>query len=171
MSDGHDPHRRSRLVMASLAWLIIGVGFFWFFTHWDEMQRNPNPARILNAQTGELTLKRNAAGHYVADGEINGHGVTFLVDTGASQIAIGQSVARNLKLKLGSELVLETANGRVAGYQTRLDRVRVGPLEARDIRAVVTEGIRDDTVLLGMTFLTRVEFTQRGDTLVLRPLP
>jgi aspartyl protease family protein len=92
-----------------------------FFTHWDEMQRNPNPARVLNAQTSELTLKRNAAGHYVADGEINRRSVTFLIDTGASQIAVGQSVARILKLKLASELVLETANGRVAGYQTRLD--------------------------------------------------
>jgi aspartyl protease family protein len=156
--------------MAALAWLIIGVGFFWFFTHWDELQRNPNPARLIDGQQGALLLKRNASGHYVAEGSINGRTVTFLIDTGATQVSLGPSLARALGLKLGMELMLETANGRVVGHQTRLDKIRVGPLEARNVRAVVTEGMRDDVVLLGMTFLRRVEFTQRGDTLVLRPL-
>jgi len=171
MSAEADPYRRSRLIMAGMAWLIIALGLFWFFTHWDESQRNPNPARLVDGQKGELILKRNSGGHYVAGGEINGRAVTFLVDTGASQVALGESVARDLGLKSGIGVVLETANGRVAGYEARLDRVRVGPLEARNVRAVVTEGIRDDVVLLGMSFLKRVEFTQRGDTLVLRPLP
>ena len=171
MEEEADPHRRSRLTMAALAWLVIAVGFFWFFAHWDQQQHNPNPARVVDRQQGELVLKRNIAGHYVAAGEINGEAVTFLVDTGASQVALGQSLAKTLRLKQGMPLTLQTANGPVAGYQTRLDRVRIGPLEAREVRAVVTEGIRDDTVLLGMTFLKRVEFTQRGDTLVLKPLP
>ncbi len=157
--------------MAGLAWLLIAGGLFWFFTQWESEQRNPNSAEVIAGQQGELKLARNAAGHYVVDGEINGRPVTFLVDTGASQIAMSRSLAEALELRPGPRLTLETANGVVAGYQARLEEVRVGPLKARDVAAVVTEGIRGDTVLLGMSFLRRVEFTQRGNSLVLRPLP
>jgi len=57
------------------------------------------------------------------------------------------------------------------GYRTRLERVRIGPIELRDVAAVATDGMDEAIVLLGMSFLKRVEFAQRGDRLTLRVAP
>ncbi|MCX7198347.1 MAG: retropepsin-like aspartic protease [Proteobacteria bacterium] len=57
------------------------------------------------------------------------------------------------------------------GYRTRLERVRLGPIELRGIAAVATEGMDDAIVLLGMSFLKRIEFSQRGERLTLRAAP
>ena len=72
------------MTMLAIAWLLIIAGLYWFFGSWEANQSNPNTARVLNQQQGELALARNRAGHYVADGEINGRHVTFLLDTGAT---------------------------------------------------------------------------------------
>ena len=163
-----NPHRRSGKIMLTIAWLLIMGGVYWFFSDWDSKQSNPNTARVLNMQQGELTLTRNRAGHYVAEGEINGRRVTFLLDTGATWVALPSGLARELGLKRGTAVPLQTANGTTVGYQTRLDRVRLGPIEMEDVGALVAEGMDDDTVLLGMNFLKRVEFAQRDDRLILK---
>ena len=61
-----------------------------------------------------------------------------------------------------------TANGPATGYETRLVRVKLGGIELADVAAVMSDGLSPDAVLLGMSFLKRVEFTQRGDELILR---
>lgn len=163
-----NPFRRSGIMMLAIAWLLIVAGLYWFFSGWDAKQANPNPARVLNQQQGELRLQRNRAGHYVAEGEINGRRVTFLLDTGATWVALPTGLARELGLKRGPAITLQTANGPALGYQTRLDSVQVGPIEMRDVAALVADGMGDGTVLLGMNFLKRLEFTQRGGELALR---
>ncbi len=165
-----NPFAGSGRVMLAVAWILIFAGLYWYFSHWQARQHNPNPAQVLASQQNELTLIRNRAGHYVAEGEINGRRVTFLLDTGATAVALPAALARELGLKRGAAVTLQTANGPATGFETRLDRVRVGPIEMRDVGALVADGIDTGTVLLGMTFLKRVEFTQRGDRLVLRPL-
>ena len=169
MDQTPNPHRRGGKIMLTIAWLLIMGGVYWFFSDWEAKQSNPNTARLLNLQQGELTLTRNRAGHYVAAGEINGRQVTFLLDTGATWVALPTGLARELGLKRGAAVTLQTANGSAVGYQTRLDRVRLGPIEMRDVGALVADGMDADTVLLGMNFLKRVEFTQRGEQLILRP--
>lgn len=154
--------------MLVIAWALIMGGLYWYFSEWQSRELNPNTARVLSAQQGELKLARNRAGHYVADGEINGRAVTFLLDTGATSVALPLALGRELGLKRGASITLMTANGAARGYETRLARVRVGPLELSDVSAVMAEGIDADMVLLGMSFLKRVEFTQRGDQLILR---
>ena len=171
MSDATpNPYRRGGRWMLAAAWMLILGGLYWYFSAWTSAQNNPNTAAVLDAQQGELTLLRNRAGHYVADGEINGRRVSFLLDTGATEVALPVAIARELGLKRGAAVTVQTANGAGAGFETRLNRVRVGPIEMRDVTAIVGDGIADDTVLLGMSFLKRVEFTQRGDRLILRPL-
>lgn len=165
-----NPFDRSGRFMLAVAWLLILAGIYWYFSGWEAQQVNPNPAAVLRAQQGELTLLRNRAGHYVAEGEINGRRVTFLLDTGATAVALSARLARELGLKRGAAVTLQTANGAAVGYETRLDRVRLGPIELRDVGALVGSGMDDETVLLGMSFLKRVEFTQRQDRLILRPL-
>ena len=155
--------------MLAFAWLLIIGGLYWWFSGWDARQNNPNTAQVLNAQQGELTLVRNRAGHYVAEGAINGRRVTFLLDTGATAVALPVALARELGVRRGAAVTVQTANGAAAGYETRLDSVRLGPIEMREVAAIVAEGMDADTVLLGMSFLKRVEFAQSGDRLLLRP--
>lgn len=154
--------------MLAVAWLLVIGGLYWFFSEWDAQQTNPNTAHVLGQQRGDLTLERNRDGHYIADGEINGSPVTFLVDTGATWVALPPGLARELGLKRGAAVTLRTANGTTVGYQTRLASVRIGPIVLRDVAALVGEGIEEGTVLLGMSFLKRVEFTQQGSRMVLR---
>ena len=163
-----NPHSGGGKIMLAIAWVLIMGGVYWFFNGWEAREANPNPARALNQQQGELTLERNRAGHYVAEGEINGKRVTFLLDTGATWVAVPLALGRELGLRRGAAVTLQTANGAATGYQTRLDRVRLGPLELTDVGAVMADGLDADVVLLGMSFLKRVEFTQRGDQLILR---
>ncbi len=163
-----NPHRRGGTIMLTIAWLLIMAGLYWFFGDWEAKQSNPNTARVLNQQQGELKLASNRAGHYVADGAINGRHVTFLLDTGATWVALPTALAAELGLKRGAAVTLHTANGAAIGYQTRLDSVRLGPIEIRDVAALVADGMDADTVLLGMNFLKQLEFTQRGGEMVLR---
>jgi aspartyl protease family protein len=168
MEQNPNPHRRGGTLMLVAAWLLVMGGLYWFFNEWDSQQNNPNTARVLGQQRGELKLARNRAGHYIADGEINGRHVTFLIDTGASSVALSSRLGRELGLKHGAAVKLQTANGTATAYQTRLDRVRLGPIEMHDVSALVTDGMDDEIVLLGMNFLRRLELTQRGDQLTLR---
>ena len=168
METDQNPHSGSGKIMLAIAWALILGGLYWYFSDWQARDVNPNPASVIDVQRGELKLARNRAGHYVADGEINGKRVTFLLDTGATWVAVPLALARELGLKRGAAVTLQTANGAAVGYQTRLDRVRLGPLELTDVSAVMSDGLGADVVLLGMSFLKRVEFTQRGDQLILR---
>lgn len=155
--------------MLAIAWLLIIGGLYWFFSVWNAQQTNPNPAHVLSQQRGDLTLERNREGHYLADGEINGKPVTFLLDTGATWVALSTGLARELALQRGAAVTLRTANGNTVGYQTRLATISVGPIVLRDVAALITDGIEDDTVLLGMSFLKRVELIQRDGRMIIRP--
>ena len=157
--------------MLVIAWLLILGGLYWYFFNREAHDANPNTSLALSAQQGELTLLRNRAGHYMAEGEINGRRVTFLLDTGATWVALPLALGRELGLKRGATITLQTANGPGVGYQTRLDRVRIGPLEMHDIGAVMSDGLDADTVLLGMNFLNRVELSQRDGRLTLQQAP
>ena len=154
--------------MLFIAWALIMGGLYWYFSEREAQDNNPNTARALNAQTGEVRLLRNRAGHYVAEGEINGRTVTFLLDTGATSVALPLALGRELGLKRGAAITLTTANGPATGYETRLARVKLGAIELNDVAAVMSDGLGSDAVLLGMSFLKRIEFTQRGNELVLR---
>ena len=154
--------------MLVLGWIVIFGLAYWFFSVWNSRQANPNTIKILKQQSGELVLIRNQFGHYVAEGAINDRTVTFLVDTGATQVALSTRLANKFGLVLGDRVSVQTANGAVAAYQTRVDRISIGPIEMRDVAAVVTDNMDDDTVLLGMSFLKRLEFTQRDNRLILK---
>ncbi|MEO7404310.1 MAG: TIGR02281 family clan AA aspartic protease [Burkholderiales bacterium] len=150
-------------------WVLLLAGLYWGFDSWYERKLNPNTVAALATQRGELSLQQNMSGAYVADGELNGERVTFLVDTGADSVALSMRRATALGLKRGAAITVMTAGGPAAAYETRIERVRIGPIEQADVRAVMVEGMDDRMVLLGMTFLRRVEFGQRDGVLTLRP--
>lgn len=137
-----------------------------------ESRFNPNAKPLVQvSQDGrnEVVLERNAQGHYVANGMINGMPVTFLVDTGATDVAIPEGLADRLRLERSGGGISQTANGPVAVWQTVLDQVRLGSIELNGVRAsIVPSMAAGDPVLLGMSFLRQLEFVQRDAQLTLR---
>jgi aspartyl protease family protein len=150
-------------------WLLLMGGLYWGFDTWVSQRQNPNSAAVLAAQSGgEVRLKQSAGGGYYAEGRINQRPVKFLVDTGADSVAVSTGFARAVGLKRGAAITVSTAGGTSVGYETRLEEVQLGTITLTDVRAIIVEGMDDKLVLLGMTFLRRVEFTQRDGELTLR---
>lgn len=114
-----------------------------------------------------VTLQRDRSGHYIAEGEINGKAMVFLLDTGATDVAVSEKSARALGLEFGPRITVMTAAGPVPAWRTRLDRVSLGPLALNNVRATITSGLGREA-LLGMSFLQYFNLRQEGDQLVLQ---
>ena len=156
--------------MIWLGWLIFLALLTLFFEDQIEKMVNPNKniTSDANGNNSEVVLKRNRNGHYVAGGLINGINVTFIVDTGASDISVPAGLAKELGLEKGSAIRYLTANGSVLGHRTMLNKVQLGGIVINDVRGGINPGMRGRHVLLGMTFLKQLEMIQRGDELTLR---
>lgn len=117
----------------------------------------------------QATLAADAQGHFMATGQINGQSVHFLVDTGASMISMNASEAKRLGVNYlkGQRGYAHTANGPAAVYKVRLDTVRIGDISVNDVDALVHDGNALPLVLLGMSFLNRVEMRREGPTMTL----
>lgn len=116
-----------------------------------------------------VTLTADERGHYQTLGQINGGTVTFLVDTGATSIALPSSEARRLGINYlnGQRGFTQTANGKAAAYRVTLDTVKVGDITLHAVEAVVLEGDGLKIALLGMSFLNRTEMKRDGQALTL----
>ena len=128
-------------------------------------------ARKRTAQTREFQISRNMAGMYTTVGSINGRTVSFLVDTGATRVAINAAEARRLSIDykvVGKPMSVTTASGVERAWGINLNIVKVGELELRNVGAVVLEGDQPATVLLGMSYLGRLEMTNTGRLMTLR---
>lgn len=113
-----------------------------------------------------VILEQDRSGHYLAEGQINGRAVTFLVDTGATDIALPESTARALGLEFGPRVRVMTAAGPASAWMTRLDEVSIGGLRRNNVRASITAG-EFDGVLLGMSFLKHYRLQQQDGRLVI----
>jgi aspartyl protease family protein len=157
--------------MLLTAWILALAILALLFQRLMDHQHNPNRAPALGFdETGraQVVLERNRTGHYLTTGQINGQPVVFLIDTGATDVALPLPLARRLGLTLGEERIARTANGTVRTWTARLESVDVGGLTARDVRASVLPNMPGDEVLLGMSYLKRFELIQRDGTLTLR---
>ena len=156
--------------MIVIAW-ILGLGMLtWFFGHYLDRQHNPNEDVMSSSHSGstEVLLERNREGHYVASGRINGRPVTFMLDTGATMVSVPGRLADKLSLARGPMMQVTTANGNIPVYSTILDEVQLGGIVLRNIRASINPYMDDDDILLGMSFLKQLDFSQEGNTLTLR---
>jgi len=154
---------QKRLYWAALLAILLGLTALYHAVTRDQgrmsLQQDAE-GRIL------VVLQRKRDGHFSAKGEINGQPVSFLVDTGATDVAVSQDMARELGLEFGPRVTVMTAAGPVGGWLTRLDSVLVGALGLRDVRATIAPGLGDEA-LLGMSFLSHFSIVQEGDTLVI----
>lgn len=150
--------RRTGLLMIVAGWLLLAGLIWWVMGGALERRHNPN-ADLAQVTTprAEIVLKRGRDGHYRAPGRINGQPVDFLVDTGATQVAIPADLARRIGLRAGRPFQARTANGVTIAHATRLDSVSLGGLETRDVAGTLIANPGSDEVLLGMSFLSRFE--------------
>ena len=128
------------------------------------------PVRVGGSGTGQrVVLKADARGHFVSSGQINGRIMQYMVDTGASTVAIGRPDAQRMGLKFeqGQPVMMNTANGTAQGWRMRLESVRVGDVELRSVDAIVTAEAMP-YVLLGNSFLNEFHMNRSGDEMVLQ---
>ncbi len=118
----------------------------------------------------EVRIYRNPHGMFTTVGSINGLPVNFLVDTGASQVAMNSIEARRLGVDFrvdGDPGSVSTASGYARAFKVKLDSVKVGSIELRNVDALILEGGHPTEVLLGMSFLGRVKIVNTDRALVL----
>jgi aspartyl protease family protein len=128
------------------------------------------PARAASAvpaaNARSVVIARNGRGHFDVDGRVNGRRVDFLIDTGASVVALTARDAARLGIHPSHNAFVaevKTANGIVRAAPARLDVVDVGGLELRDVAALVLpEGALSDN-LLGLSFLSRLHRFEYSD--------
>ncbi|MES0328080.1 MAG: TIGR02281 family clan AA aspartic protease [Gammaproteobacteria bacterium] len=176
MDDNPEVKEQKRIgtFMVVVMWILLLIFLIIFFEDVIDQQTNPNQSlntQYTEAGVREVELQRNRYGHYVTDGSINGQHVVFMLDTGATGVAVPQHIANDLQLKRGQAIQVQTANGVATGYDSILERVAVDGIELENVRAIINPNDDSDVILLGMSFLKKIEFTQRGDILILRQYP
>lgn len=146
----------------SLIWLLLAGGLFFFFNS----KVHPNTADKLSSGT-EVKLEKDLSGHYRAEAFINGVKTTILVDTGATDVAISRKFAEQLGIQSNQAIRTQTANGNTVAYMTRLKSINIGGIEANNVAATIVTDLGDD-MLLGMSFLNRMEVRLYQGTMTIR---
>ncbi|MSP43516.1 MAG: TIGR02281 family clan AA aspartic protease [Alphaproteobacteria bacterium] len=135
------------------------------------MAASADSGPVTGPRNGTVYLRSSEGGHFLADSAVNGTHVRFLVDTGASVVALNESDAERLRFdlkKLDFNVPIDTANGQNFAARVVLDEVRVGAISRKNVPAVI---LRDglEQSLLGMSFLKSIGSFEMGDgVLILR---
>ncbi|MCE4555126.1 retropepsin-like aspartic protease family protein [Roseateles cellulosilyticus] len=129
-----------------------------------------SPARLAPAgpTVRQIVMTAGPGGHFTTSGLINGQTTSFLLDTGATSVAISQIEAERLGLRYanGRRVMTQTANGAVPAYMIQLMSIRIGEVEVRDVTAIVIPG-QMNHVLLGNSFLSRFQMRRENDVMTL----
>ena len=126
-------------------------------------------ALSVQSERATVILAADRSGHFVATGSINGSSVRFLVDTGATMISMGVQEVRSAGVNYltGERGYSQTANGVTPVYKVRLAKVTLGDITLHDVAGIVHENSALPVVLLGMSFLGKLEMRREGETLTL----
>ncbi|HVG50064.1 MAG TPA: TIGR02281 family clan AA aspartic protease [Xanthobacteraceae bacterium] len=120
--------------------------------------------------TRSVTIPRSANGHFHVDGSVDGRRVEFMVDTGASVIALRERDAARLGIHPAARdytAKVSTANGVVKAARAELNRVDIGGVTVRNVAALVLPDEALSQNLLGMSFLSRLRWEQKNGKLIL----
>ena len=119
------------------------------------------------SSSNKITVPVGSGGHFFTLGQVNGKSVQFLVDTGATSVALSEADAQRLGVnyRQGQQVRLSTANGVALGWRVKLNSVRIGDVEVFEVDAIV--GIQSPYALLGNSFLSRFSMLRTSDMLVL----
>ena len=162
----------SKTLRMMIAWGLIFLGVIAGYGLWEDVSRDIAPRQAVLADGARIEVPRGPSGHYHLTLELNGTPVTFLVDTGATDVVLTMDDARRIGLAPENLAFLgtaRTANGPVRTAFTTIDQVALGPVTFNKVRVAVNEGEMDDS-LLGMSFLNRFERLEiTSDGLALEP--
>ena len=120
---------------------------------------------------GEVIIAKDRQRRYFTAGSINGQPVGFIVDTGATSVAMSGNQATKLGIDyrlVGREGQAVTASGVTRSYSLKLKRVKVGNIELKEVDAAVIDGDFPKVILLGMSFLERVEMSEENGVMRLK---
>jgi aspartyl protease family protein len=120
-----------------------------------------------STSSNKIVLPLGQGGHFFAQGTVNGKSMQFLVDTGATTVALGESDAKRMGIdyQKGRPVRMNTANGAAQGWFVKLNSVRIGDVEVYEVDAVV--GPNMPFALLGNSFLSRFSMNRTSDMMVL----
>ena len=122
------------------------------------------------SQPVQVSIAKGIGGHFWVAGSIGGSTVQFMVDTGATAVAMNEGAAKRLQLDYrvdGQPMVVNTASGTAKAWRIKLDSIKIGGIEVLGVDAAVVEGEAPTDVLLGMSFLSRVRWREEQGMLVL----
>lgn len=128
-------------------------------------------SNFVKTAKSSLSIPSDPMGQYWVRGFVNGHAVNFLVDTGASVLAMSSVEADRLGIDFigeGQAGIAQTAQGEAVSHFVNIPAVEVGGIAVHNVRAAVVEGSYPRAILLGMSFLRHVEMEQQEGTLMLR---
>lgn len=125
---------------------------------------------IVESEDMEFRIPRGNNGHFFTSGQINNRSANFVVDTGASAIAMSEVDAQRLGIQYlnGERITVSTAASSASGYRINLSSVTVGPITIYNVEAIVLPGSYPQVVLLGNSFLNRVDLQVDSGVLVLQ---
>ncbi len=166
MSEEHDEGNAS-LGRMMLLWTVFIAFGVWALDAWLDKRYNPN-SRLSVSDGGELRLQANQFHQYMVEGTINNVPVLFLLDTGASHVAVPHTVAKLAKLPAQGDMRVSTANGDVTVQRSTLDTVSIAGFDLQRIEGSINHYMDDNMVLLGMSALKHFDISQQGDVLILR---
>ena len=146
----------------ALAWVAIFALMFVVFSFrfelaaiWERTKAEFDGTAAQNVVGEAIQVKRQDDGHYWVQVEINGNDAKFLIDSGATTTALNSTTARETGVDVdasGYPVIITTANGRVTAQRGTAQTLRLGPLELKDHKVVVSDSF-GDTNVLGMNFL------------------
>lgn len=140
-------------------WLLILLVVFMGFKAWEH-QRSQS---LISFEGGAIVIQRGPDGHFHWPGEVNGLGVDFLIDTGATSTALPQALAERVGLVAEADVSSHTAAGLTRGYRARADIVLRGGVKAERLPVTVLPAL--GTPLLGMDVLSKLDFKQQDGAL------
>jgi len=162
----NDPSRKIGLLMLTLGWILIIV-LVWILYSKVIFAPKASEIRIVDELT-QIKLYPDRDGHYRILGNINQTKVNFLIDTGATNVAIPLALAKKLKLQnLGSTSVI-TASGKSSAYITKIDELIIGGIAIYNVNALVVYDMHGSIALLGMNVLKRFSIEQNKDYMILK---
>jgi aspartyl protease family protein len=176
--------RAGAMFRDAVTWLALGLSLVTLYSYRDELlpiagrlagELLPGSAMVVQENAGgptEVRIRKRIDGHFSARAEVNGKTISMIVDTGASTIVLMPEDAERAGIKVKTlvfSVPVITANGRAKAARIKLDRVAIGPLDRKDVDALVAQPGALSQSLLGMSFLSRLRsYEFSGDFLTLR---
>ena len=161
------------LLYFAVFWIVFLAAATYLLGSWDVRTTNPNQQLVshIRGSATEIELQANRQGHYLANGTINNQGVTFILDTGATNVSVSESIAQKTGLVRMRPGLARTAAGTVNVWSTTIKELRLGDFTFHDVPGTINPAMEPDMVLLGMSVLGQINFSQQSGVLTLSSGP